>query len=474
MKNKIFGALGLGLLALGLASCGESSGGNTPSKPSRTFEVPEEFDTETPVTVTFWHTMGDNLQKPLNEAITAFKTFYPNVTIEHQQVGGYNDVRSQIITNIGTKGYPTMAYCYDDHVALYNEAQITVPLNNLQSDSKYGLGGSEVKFKSIAPKADDIIAGFRTSTSTFGDGNVYTMPFLRSTEALFYNKTFFTEHNLTVPTTWDELWATCAKIKEIDPASTPLGYDSDSNLFITLAECYGYDYTTSNGEDAEDHFLFNNEGMRGLLKDLKGYYDKGYFTTQAIYGGYTNTLLTDVSLKSKAYMTVGSTAGATYQVNADGAFETGVAALPHGKNTKTISQGPSLVFFNKTNKQETLAAWLFTQFLLTPTVQAAFALVSGYLPVTTPATQVPAYTEFLAKAAGNKVGIAALTTQQALAQASSYFTSPVFVGSSVARDEVGNLIANIMQKATAGDTLEDQIKKYFDDAIDECVYQSED
>ncbi len=471
MNKKIFGVVAAGVLALGLASCGESSGGSG-SSTARTFEVPEEFDTTTPVTVTFWHTMGKEIKEVLSQAVTAFRQVYPNVTINHEQIGGYNDVRSQIITNIPSKGYPTMAYCYDDHVALYNEAQITVPLNNLMSDSKYGFGGSDIKFDN-APKSDDIISGFRTSTSTFGDGNVYTTPFLRSTEALFYNKTFFTEHNLTVPTTWDELWDTCKKIKEIDPKSTPLGYDSDSNFFITLAESYGYDYTTASGSKVSDHFLFNNEGMRGLMKDLKGYYDKGYFTTQGIYGGYTNTLLTDVSLESRAYMTVGSTAGAKYQVNADGAFETGVAALPHGKNVKTISQGPSLVYFTKSNSQETLAAWLFTQYLLTPTVQAAFALASGYLPVTTPATQAQAYQDFLAGAAGTVTGIAALSTKQALAQQASYFTSPVFIGSSVARDEVGSLVSNIMQKTTAGATLDDQIKTYFEAAVEECVYQSE-
>ena len=81
----------------------------------------------------------------------------------------------------------------------------------------------------------DIIEGFRTKSDTFGDGNYYTLPFLRSTEVLYYNETFFTEHNLTVPQTWEDLWTTCAKIKEIDPKCTPLGYDSEANFFITLS-----------------------------------------------------------------------------------------------------------------------------------------------------------------------------------------------------------------------------------------------
>ncbi|MDE5715159.1 MAG: extracellular solute-binding protein, partial [Anaeroplasmataceae bacterium] len=431
MKKKII-ALVLGASAtLTLASCGGKA------KPN--FICPEEFDTTQEITIDFWHTMSKTaLQPTLDEVIAEFKELYPNITVKHDQIGGYDEVREQIITNMGTHDYPNVAYCYPDHVAIYNEAEITVSLDDVMTNSKYGLGGSELKF--TGTKKDEYVKAFLEEGRSFGDGLMYTMPFLKSTEALFYNKDFFTANNLTVPTTWEEMWEVCAKIKEIDPSSTPLGYDSDSNLFITLAETYGYKYTSNNSFD------FNNAGMRDLMKTFKENFDKGYFTTQAVYGTYTNELMTDVTKSSRAYMCVGSTAGANYQANADGAFETGIAAVPHaaGKAAKSISQGPSLVLFKNENPQAVLATWLFVQYLNTATVQAKFALASGYLPVTTPATEIPAYKEFLDQAAGNKAGIAALATKQAIAQTDNYFTSAVFLGSSYARDEVGSLLSKIM------------------------------
>ncbi len=459
--KKLFGLFSIAAATLALASC--------TGKAKANFICPEEFDTETPVKVTFWNTMGANLESVLLEAVDEFTALYPNVTIESTQIGGYDDVRDQIITNMGTGDYPSMAYCYADHVALYNEAEITVSLDDVMSDSKFGFNGSELKFEGV--KKEDVVAGFLSEGSEFGDGLTYTLPFLKSTEALFYNKTFFDENKLTVPTTWEEMWDVCAKIKEIDPKSTPLGYDSESNLFITLAETYGYDYTSAKGEN----FLFNNDGMRGLMKTFKEKYDLGYFTTQNIYNSYTNTLMTDTSLDTRAYMCIGSTAGATYQVNSAGAFETGVAAIPHAqdKELKTISQGPSLVLFKKDNAQEVLAAWLFSQYLLTPTVQARFALASGYLPVTTPATEIKEYQDFLNKAAGNKTGIAALATKQALEQRDNYYSSAVFIGSSEARDQVGNLIVQIMSdKTITKENADTKIKEYFDKAIKECEYMA--
>lgn len=464
MKKRILGALALAGGVFALASC---DGGQIAA-----FECPEAFDTETPVTIEFWHTMSaDKIQPTLEEAISEFKLLYPNVTIEHEQIGGYDDVRDQINKNMGTGDYPTMAYCYPDHVALYNEAGITVALDNLISNEKYGLGGSDIVFKDIAPKKEDYVSSFYAEGSKFEDGLTYIMPFLKSTEALYYNKTFFDENKLTVPTTWPELWETCAKIKEIDKNATPLGYDSESNLFITLAEAYGYEYTKAEG----DYFYFNNEGMRNLMKEFRENYDKGYFTTETLNGTYTNNLMTDLTMKSRAYMCIGSTAGASYQVNAAGAFETGVAAIPKapGKELKCISQGPSISFFNKENPQEVLAAWLFYQYLTTPATQAKFAFATGYLPVTTTATEIKAYKDFLAGAAGNKNGITALATKQALAQRDYCYTSAVFIGSSAARDEVANIVVQVMSDASINSSnIDAKIKSWFDAAIEECKYQA--
>ncbi len=462
MKKRILGALALvGLVGVSLTSCNSA-------KVVGDFTVPETFDKDAEVTVTFWNTMGDNLQSVLNEAIEGFNEYFPKVTVDSKQIGSYDDVKSQITTEFNTGNFPSMAYCYDDHVAAYNKASITVPLNDLMTNSKYGFGGSEVPY---AIEQTDIIEGFRTKSDTFGDGNYYTVPFLRSTEVLYYNETFFTENNLTVPTTWEDLWTTCAQIKQIAPKSTPLGYDSESNFFITMCEAYGYDYTTATADTLEGHFLFNNDNTNAFISQLRDYYDKGYFTTQTLYNAYTSGLFTS-GTEQTCYMCIGSSAGASYQFSE--AFTANIAALPGTKAGKkaAISQGPSLVFFNNGNDQEVLAAWLFAQYLLTAEVQAQFALVSGYMPVTTPATQVKAYSDTLEKAGtDSKTNFATLSIKTALAQKDSYFTSPVFVGSAEARNQVGSLMASVMADSTiTADNKAAKIKAAFDAAVKQCVY----
>ena len=90
-----------------------------------------EFDTSTPVTITFYHTMGESLRAVLDKYIVKFNELYPNITVKHEQVGGYDDVREQIKTEITVGDQPNIAYCYPDHVALYNLAQAVQTLDGL-------------------------------------------------------------------------------------------------------------------------------------------------------------------------------------------------------------------------------------------------------------------------------------------------------------------------------------------------------
>ena len=443
------------------------------------FIIPEGgFDTSKPVTITFYHTMGSNLRDVLDRYIAEFNKLYPNITVQHEQVGGYDDVRDQIKTEITVGNQPNIAYCYPDHVALYNLAQAVTTLDSLiASDLEVTRadGSKEILGLTDAQIAD-FIKGYYDEGKQFGDGKMYTMPLSKSTEVLYYNKTFFDKHGIKVPTTWDELEAVCEQIKSIDPDSIPLGYDSESNWFITMCEQSGSAYTSATGDDL---FLFDNETNRAFVARFREWYQKGYVTTQEISGGYTSELFTKAeSDVGNSYMSIGSSAGATHQrpdkVNDAYPFEVGITTIPQldAANPKVISQGPSLCIFKKNDPQEVMASWLFVKFLCTTVeFQAEFSMASGYVPVIKSVGENPIYKgDFLDLADGGDY-ISALSAKICLEQEKAYYTSPAFNGSSTARDQVGLL----MQKCLSsdwGDDAEAQIKKAFEDAIAECKYQA--
>ena len=284
--KKIVSIMLLLAMLVSLVACGSTTPADTGAKAN--FDVPEGGYDGSDVTIKFYSTMGSNLVEVLNHYIEVFNKLYPNIHVEHSSVGGYDDVRDQISTEITNGNQPNIAYCYPDHVALYNLAKSVVSLDNL-IDSTMEItradGTTEVLGLTDEQKAD-FISGYYEEGRQFGDELMYTLPLSKSTEVLYYNKTFFEENGLTVPTTWEEMEATCAKIKEIDPESIPLGYDSEANWFITMCEQLGSDYTSASGE----HYLFNNPENKEFVKMFRDWFQKGYLTTQTIYGSYTSGL----------------------------------------------------------------------------------------------------------------------------------------------------------------------------------------
>ncbi len=436
------------------------------------FEVPAEGYDGSEVTVRFYSQQGSTLQGVLNTYIAEFNQLYPNIHIEHTTLGDYDGVRDQIVADISVGAQPNVAYCYPDHVALYNLAKSVQTLDAL-IDSTVTVtradGTTEILGLTDEQKAD-FIEGYYEEGRQYGDGLMYTMPFSKSTEVLYYDKTFFDANGIAVPTTWDEMEQVCAKLKELDPQSIPLGYDSESNWFITMCEQYNSPYTSATG----DHYLFNNETNRAFIKRFADWYSKGYVTTQKLYGAYTSGLFT-ATTGVRSYMSIGSSAGAKYQrptANADGSypFEVGIATVPQvsADNQKVISQGPSVCLFKKGNPQEVVASWLFVKYLITNVeFQAEFSMASGYVPVLKSVAENEVYADFLAKADGGNY-IAALSAKVCLEQADAYYTSPAFVGSSTARDQVGALLSKCL--TMSGADADAQIEAAFEDAIDECEY----
>ena len=457
---------------------------NTPAPEKERYEVPAEGYDGSEVTITFSHTMGEALRNVLDKYIVEFNKIYPNITVEHNQVGGYDDVRDQIKQELTAGNQPNIAYCYPDHVALYNLTKKVVPLDNF-IESKIVIDSETGEILGLTDEQiANFIDGYYAEGTVYDEaGTMYTLPMVKSTEVLYYNKTFFDENNLTVPTTWDELEEISAQIRAIivanpdkyNSGSYPFGYDSESNWFITMCEQYNSNYTSTTGTK----FQFNNKTNREFVKEFRTWYDLGYFTTQELYGAYTSGLFTNIDpTQPSCYMCIGSSAGANHQiptaVDGKAPFEVGIAPLPqlNKEDPAAISQGPSLCIFDQENKQEVVASWLFVKFLTTNLeFQASFSKTSGYIPAiersvfeaaAADSKAIKTYTDWL-----NGTDPIARAISTALEQADAYFVSPAFNGSSKARDQVGELMKTCF--TTQAEDIDAMIKQKFEEAIAECI-----
>ena len=148
-----------------------------------------------------------------------------------------------------------------------------VPLDELFADEQYGLGGSELAFD--GPAQDEIVPQFLEECRV--NGHYYALPYMRSTEACYVNKTYVEALGFTLPEdtlTWDFVWQVseaAAATKGNDgvygvngqEVLLPFIYKSTDNMMIQMLRQLDAGYSTASG----DIQLFNDT-TKTLLLDI--------------------------------------------------------------------------------------------------------------------------------------------------------------------------------------------------------------
>ena len=221
-------------------------------RPLTPFEIPEEFDSSKTYEITFWAKNEDNaVQRDVYaKAISDFEKLYPNIKVTLRNETDYETIYKDVLNNILTNTTPNVCITYPDHVATYMEGEnMVVSLDSLMSHPKYGLGGSALKFDS--PTAQEIIPEFLNEGKI--GGIQYALPYMRSTEACYVNKTLLESLGFELPEilTWDFVWEVSEYAMSLGKDTNgnfvangkkvffPLMYKSDDNMIISMMKQLG-------------------------------------------------------------------------------------------------------------------------------------------------------------------------------------------------------------------------------------------
>ena len=440
------------------------------SQEEKVFTMPDTFDTSRNYEITFWAKNDTNITqvRVYEKAIADFQALYPNINVDLKLYTDYGRIYNDVITNIATDTTPNVCITYPDHIATYlSGADTVVPLNDLFADEKYGLGGKELLFD--GPTQAQIVPQF-LSECEFG-GFYYAIPYMRSTEACYVNKTFVEALGYTLPETltWDFVWevSEAAMKKSADGTFAingqktliPFIYKSTDNMMITQLKQLDAGYSTEMGE-----IQIFNDTTRQLLSTVAEHAASRAFSTFKI-SSYPGNFLN----AGQCIFAIDSTAGATWMGpdapmmdihdTAVADFEMEVMTLPQydANDPQMISQGPSICVFNKSDPQEVLASWLFTQYLLTNDVQITYSQTEGYVPVTLKAQESAEYQDYLSrKGEDNDLYYFAKidAAQLLLNNLDNTFVTPVFNGSASLRNAAGQLIEEVTKSTRRGQTVD--------------------
>lgn len=369
--------------------------------------------------------------------IDEFEKLYPNVTVTQVQYNSYSEIAGQIRNGLSSNVIPSIASVYPDDAATFGD--VVLHASQYFDDEEIGFGktinsdGEVVDDPSTLK--DDI--DFSSEISSYGEDedDFLTLPYSRSSEALFINQSVFDQvgegesgHTASddsninggeqyiapvaidskqayeVPTTWGEMIALARQMKEDYPdlfadqydddgwfKAVPICYDSPDNLFISLCKMMDIDYTSLTAP------TFNNDDVKTMMIQLKKWANEGlictadqltWSRTNPAYHSYSTSMVNYGSV----FMLISSTTSGSY-LYADGylasVHETPTASkadFPEFNSNEqgthyAISQGPSLVLFRNADKEVQKATFNFYKFLTNTQNNATFAASVGYFPI---------------------------------------------------------------------------------------------
>ena len=460
------------LLSLAVLCCAFCLSGCHGSRGLEPFAMPAGgLDPDTQYEITFWAKNDTNKAQTdiYQSAISGFRKLYPNIKVNIRLYTDYGRIYNDVITNIATGTTPNVCITYPDHIATYITGRnIVVPLDDLMNDPDYGLGGGALEFDS--PAVSQVVPEY-LAEGRIGD-RIYALPYMRSTEACYVNKTYVEQLGYTLPDvlTWDFVWEVSEAAMAKNPDGTfkvngqkvmiPFIYKSTDNMMITMLRQQDAGYSDEDGT-----VLIFNDTARDILKTVSEHAATGAFSTFKISSYPANFLNA-----GQCIFAIDSTAGATW-MGTDAPlldipedqiveFETAVMPVPQYDTSRPVmmSQGPSICVFNKQDSGEVLASWLFAQYLLTDDVQIAYSETEGYTPVTLRARENPGYVDYLSRIGEDTsvhYDVKINATRLLLENTENTLVTPVFNGSASLRDAAGQMIEEVTKAVRRKQTVDD-------------------
>ena len=345
-----------------------------------------EYDVTEPITITWWHAHESSFQPDLDYIVNKFNAENGmGITVVPQYIGSYTEINTQFIAAAaaGTGTVPALVTCNTSYPAGYGADGLCEVLDPYIDAFEYDV--------------EDFGEGLIASTSY--DGEQIALPYLISTQCIFYDKTAAETEGITIPKTF-------AEMDEFLQKATLFNDDGTTKRYGTVFGGWDYWYY---------EMFYKNNGVQCVLPDgttdvnspkaveittkIKEWIDKGY--AYYAYGTGASTNMRELFWTDRGAFSVCHTTSMydTYVKQVGDKFEVGMAWQPNsdGESFKSEVGGSAILIPAAASQAEKNAAWQFLMYLCTPEVNLHWADKTGYFPTRQSVQGTPEYEEYLTR-----------------------------------------------------------------------------
>lgn len=337
-----------------------------------------------PVTISAWYTFGNTNEENFLKAIADFNASQEFIKVEATQQT-WSEINAKIMAALSAHEQPDLIFCSAATDANnYVDMGVAVDLYPYITDKNIGI-----------PDFDDFNSAVVEECMQW-DGHMYMMPLSRTGEVMYYNADFFKEHELTPPTTWDELEALCKKITEIS-GKEALGSDYLDENYVDMVTQLGGSYIDYANKTAS----FDTPEARTVFEYWKGLESNGYLRLKGddrnLNAPFSAGLIQMILSSSASYSKLFTQNGVT--------FDVGVCQIPKIQDTTSdyvTMWGVNAVIL-KSDELRQQAAYEFLKFWTSTEYQTEWAIGYDAMPVRESAINSEAYQEYLTTAKSTSV-----------------------------------------------------------------------
>jgi sn-glycerol 3-phosphate transport system substrate-binding protein len=384
-RRRFLRLLGLGSAGAALAACGSSSstpttagkGGSTSTPTSSVpgFPLGAAAKASGVVSITLWHAMTNANLTTLEHLTNKFNAQQSKIKVNLLGQASYTDTFTAYRTGLGSSNLPDLVQMESILLQDMIDSQSVVPATSaLKADSSFD--------------SSDVLASAMSFFTV--DGVQYGMPWNCSSQVMYFNKKVFQAAGLdtnTPPATFAEYksMAAQAKSKGGVPYGTALKLTA-SNVEDWISQTGGLLLNNGNGRagratavefgDATGQKVFSFFQEMLSSKIAEATLNTSYDNLVAIGNGGTG-----MSIDTSAAL------GTVLNLLGGGKYHNvtlGVGPLPgiNGPGDGVPYGGAGLYIVKHSVAEKQDAAWQFIKYLLTPPAMAAWAIGSGYIPIT--------------------------------------------------------------------------------------------
>ncbi len=331
---------------------------------------------EEPIELTFFYPVqvGGPLTKLMEALVTEFETENPHITINPIYTGDYQATAARI-KEIRDKDTGTRP---DFFVSLASDRFSMIDMASIEPLGKF-IGQDE-----DTGYIDGFLPEFIQDSVV--NGQIWSIPFQRSTEILYYNKDAFREVGLspeTPPGNWDELATYAQQLTKRDENGNVERWGIGMGLNKGAAQWSFGAFSIQNnltGEnlmsaDGKEVFFNTPENIEVLKfwRDLQKKY-------KVMPEGVTEWADLPHQFLNGNMAMIYSTTGNLTHIFKKANFEFGTAFLPGNKQMGTPTGGGNFYICKDTTKAKQEAAWKFIKFATETENVVEWSINTGYIP----------------------------------------------------------------------------------------------